>query len=170
MSDKRTTLLDTLADYVLAHGLAGASLRPMARAAGTSDRMLLYYFPDKDALIGAVLTHIAERLMALFGDVSALPKRPRAELTGLLYEQMTSEAVWPYARLWLEIAALAAGGDERLKSIGGAIGHSFLDWGAAQLDCPDADRPAEAARLLIGIEGRILLKSLGLDAVVETAG
>jgi AcrR family transcriptional regulator len=49
--DRLSLLLDRLADYVLAHGLTASSLRPLARAAGTSDRMLLYYFADKDAVM-----------------------------------------------------------------------------------------------------------------------
>ena len=38
----RTRLLDRLAAHVIAHGLSAASLRPLAKAAGTSDRMLMY--------------------------------------------------------------------------------------------------------------------------------
>ena len=48
-SDKRAALIDKLADHVLADGLLHASLRPLAKAVGTSDRMLLYYFKDKDS-------------------------------------------------------------------------------------------------------------------------
>ncbi|WP_421791321.1 TetR family transcriptional regulator [Hyphobacterium sp.] len=169
MIDKRTALLDKLSDYVLAHGIGAASLRPMAKAAGTSDRMLLYYFPDKDALIEAVLTHIAGRLMAVFGDPADLEKLPLEPLTEKIYSQMISEPVWPYARLWLEMTALAASGDEKLKAIGGAIGRGFLEWGAGQLDCAEADRAGEAARLMIGVEGRLVLKSLGLDDVNAAA-
>ena len=43
----RENLLPLLAAYVLEHGLAGLSLRPLAAAAGTSDRMLLYHFASK---------------------------------------------------------------------------------------------------------------------------
>ena len=48
--DRRGELLDRMAAHLLAHGLEGANLRPLARAAGTSDRMLLYYFADKEEL------------------------------------------------------------------------------------------------------------------------
>ena len=47
----KETLLPLLAGHVLAHGLGEASLRPLAKAAGTSDRMLLYHFGTKEALI-----------------------------------------------------------------------------------------------------------------------
>jgi len=47
----RDSLLPLLAAHVLTHGLGQASLRPLARAAGTSDRMLLYHFGSKEALM-----------------------------------------------------------------------------------------------------------------------
>ena len=49
----KDSLLPLLTAHVLAHGLGGASLRPLAKAAGTSDRMLIYHFGTKEALIRA---------------------------------------------------------------------------------------------------------------------
>ena len=53
-----------MADHLLAAGLTGVNLRALAAAAGTSDRMLLYYFTDKDELLAATLACIAARLTA----------------------------------------------------------------------------------------------------------
>ncbi|MEM7525681.1 MAG: TetR family transcriptional regulator, partial [Pseudomonadota bacterium] len=64
-TDKREALLDALADAVLANGLDAASLRPLAKAVGTSDRMLLYYFADKTALLTATFDRVLARLMPL---------------------------------------------------------------------------------------------------------
>lgn len=50
----KQTLLPKLAAHVLRHGLGSASLRPLAKAAGTSDRMLIYHFGSKDALVAAL--------------------------------------------------------------------------------------------------------------------
>lgn len=47
---RRQAALERMADHVLAAGLRGASLRPLAQVAGTSDRMLLYYFTNKGEL------------------------------------------------------------------------------------------------------------------------
>ena len=41
---RRDELAEAATDYVLEHGLIGLSLRPLAAALGTSDRMLLYHF------------------------------------------------------------------------------------------------------------------------------
>ena len=50
MTERRAELAEAATDYVLEHGLIGLSLRPMAAALGTSDRMLLYHFADKSDL------------------------------------------------------------------------------------------------------------------------
>ena len=168
--DKRSELLDKLTDHVLAEGLLNASLRPLAKAVGTSDRMLLYYFKDKDELIEAVLDRIAARITMILEQSSAPEPLPLDVLAPLLVESMKSELFWPYLRLWLEVAALSAGGDPLYRSCGERIGRGFVAWGATQLAAPDeAARARDAAQLLVQVEGSVLLRSLGLDDVVDLA-
>ncbi|MGW1987900.1 TetR/AcrR family transcriptional regulator [Streptomyces collinus] len=52
---KRRALLDRVRAYVLHNGLTDLSLRPLAQALGTSDRMLLYYFGTKERLVAEVV-------------------------------------------------------------------------------------------------------------------
>ncbi|MEU9480011.1 TetR/AcrR family transcriptional regulator [Streptomyces sp. NPDC048191] len=52
---KRRDLLEQVRAYVLGNGLADLSLRPLARALGTSDRMLLYYFGTKERMVAEAL-------------------------------------------------------------------------------------------------------------------
>ena len=79
---------------------------------------------------------------------------------------MLADAMWPYMRLWLEIASLAARGDAFYRSVGEQIARGFLAWGASQLDSAnETERAADAATLLIMTEGMVLLKSVGLDDV-----
>jgi AcrR family transcriptional regulator len=164
--DRRAALLDRLADHVLREGLLASSLRPLAQAAGTSDRMLLYYFKDKSDVIAAVLGHIAARLTLLLDAQTSAVPLPLDRLRAHLWTSLSAEALWPYMRLWLEIAAMSARGDPLLGAVGQAIGRGFLAWGAAQLDCPvEAERERQAAQLLVSIEGMVLLKAIGLDDV-----
>ena len=58
---RRAAVLAGAADYVLARGLAGLSLRPLAKALGTSTRMLLYDFGSKEQLIHEILAEIRRR-------------------------------------------------------------------------------------------------------------
>ena len=58
---QREELLERVTDHVLEHGLIGLSLRPVAAAVGTSDRMLIYHFGSRDALVSAVVARTTER-------------------------------------------------------------------------------------------------------------
>lgn len=71
--DRREDLLAQVTDHVLDHGLIGLTLRPVAAAIGTSDRMLIYHFESRDALVSAVVAEAAERAIAA---VSAMPAAP----------------------------------------------------------------------------------------------
>ncbi|WP_046734349.1 TetR/AcrR family transcriptional regulator [Streptomyces humi] len=52
---KRRDLLEQVRAYVMRNGLTDLSLRPLARALGTSDRMLLYYFGTKERMVAEAL-------------------------------------------------------------------------------------------------------------------
>ncbi len=54
--DRRQELLDAATEHVLGHGLIGLTLRPLAAAIGTSDRMLVYHFGTRDALVSEIVT------------------------------------------------------------------------------------------------------------------
>jgi AcrR family transcriptional regulator len=59
-------LLELAYAYVLAHGLASLSLRPLATAIGSSPRVLLFLFGTKDGLLRALLARArAEELELL---------------------------------------------------------------------------------------------------------
>lgn len=158
-SDRRLALIDSMADFVLAKGLAAATLRPLAAAAGVSDRMLLYYFKDKPEVITAVLHCLAQRLTTRLRANTSPHPLPAGRLRRHLFQMTSSDEVWPYMQLWLEIAVRAARGDAFFLAVGHQIGQDFLAWIAAQLE---GASQTEAVRLLTLVEGRLLLKSIGL--------
>jgi AcrR family transcriptional regulator len=71
--NRREDLLAQATDHVLEHGLIGLTLRPLAAAIGTSDRMLIYHFESRDALVSAVVAEATERAIEV---VEALPAAP----------------------------------------------------------------------------------------------
>jgi AcrR family transcriptional regulator len=167
---RRAEILERLADHVLAHGLSASSLRPLAKAAGTSDRMLLYYFADKAEMMTATLGVIAMRIMAAMEARKAPQPLPFEQLQPIMLDAMVDEEMWPFMRVWLEIASLAANGDAFYRAVGEQLGRGFLAWGAAQIDAPDeAQRQGQAAQLLLMAEGMVVLKSIGLDGDARTA-
>jgi AcrR family transcriptional regulator len=164
---RRADIVERLADYVLANGLSASSLRPLAKAAGTSDRMLLYYFKDKAEIITAVLQLVSARLLEMLGEHTAPAPLPINDLRRQFADILFVDDLWPYMRIWLEVASKAAMGDAYYRTVGEQIGRGFLEWGKAQLKSDnEAQRDIDAAKLLVSIEGMLVLKSLGLDDVV----
>jgi AcrR family transcriptional regulator len=72
-SARRRRLLDAAYAYVLEHGLAGMSLRPLAAATGTSPRVLLYLFGSKDELVREILAKGRQEELRLVAEVLAEP-------------------------------------------------------------------------------------------------
>lgn len=167
--DRRAALLDRMADHLLDHGLDGASLRPLAAAAGTSDRMLLYYFADKEELLAAVLEHVAGRMAASLGQAGDGP-RPYPELLAEVVGSVRSPAFRPYMHLWIDLAAQAARGREPYRRIAGRIADGFLAWVAQRLRPADeAAREREAALLLATVDGLALLDAVGRKEAADAA-
>ena len=124
---RRDAVIERLANHILEHGLAGASLRPLAAAAGTSDRMLLYYFADKDELLTETLARITgrlrDRLNAMLPPSALLSYAP---LLDALWSAIGSSELAPTMRLWLELAAGAGRAREPERSVAGAILDGFV--------------------------------------------
>jgi len=64
-------LLDACTDYALEHGLPDR-LAPLAAAAGTSSRMLIYHFETRDGLLREVLGRARQRQVEVFTDLLRL--------------------------------------------------------------------------------------------------
>ena len=169
-AERREQLLDKVADHLLVAGIAGSSLRPLAEAVGLSDRMLLYYFKDKEDVIAGGLARVAERLTVRLEAATASTQMPLDQLRSRLADLLLDDAIWPYMQLWLEMASLSARGEEPFRTVGKSLGEHFLEWGSAQLaSANEVDRARDAIHLLASLEGLVLLKSLGLDEALRGA-
>ena len=167
--DRREAALERMADHLLLEGLGGASLRPLAAAAGTSDRMLLYYFKDKDELLTATLGRVTARLARLLDD-AAPGQKPFATLLAELWAAFRSPALQPYMRLWIELAARAARNETPHRVIAGEIADRFHAWAADRLQVErEADRLPLAALLLATVDGLALLDAVGRGAMANNA-
>ena len=164
---RRAEIAEKLADFVLAYGLSAASVRPLAEAAGLSDRMLMYYFPDKTAVMAATLQVVAARMTAMLEAVIAPDPMPYDPLKERLARVVMDDQAWPFFALWLEVVAAAGRGDPLYRQVGEQLGRGFLDWVTAQLK--SREKGVESARLFAAIEGMIVLKAVGLGVVAEAS-
>lgn len=66
-SRRERDLLEAAYQYVLGNGLADMSLRPLAKAIGSSPRVLLFLFGSKEGLIRALLARAREEELGYLG-------------------------------------------------------------------------------------------------------
>ena len=79
MSERRQELIGKALDYMVARGVAGLTLRPLAGAIGTSARLLVYHFGSKDGLITAVMDEVRARAQGSFAEAVARPGKGAAK-------------------------------------------------------------------------------------------
>jgi AcrR family transcriptional regulator len=109
VDDRRRELLDGATLWATEHGLATLSLRPVAKAIGTSDRMLIYWFGSRDGLLAAIAEHAGDTLSAFLPtpDLDAPPPSSVAWLDQC-WTLFTDPGLRPGMALLFELDALGA--------------------------------------------------------------
>lgn len=123
--DRPIELLDAIGSYLVKQGLANLSLRPLAKAVGSSPRVLLYYFGSKEALIINALAHIRARQQS---DFDRLPNSPGDHPSGinrLVWIYLASPDFEPHFRLFLEAYSLSL---RHPKKFAAYLQHTVEDW------------------------------------------
>ncbi len=108
MRTRKKQLQDAALEYLLEHGVAKLSLRPLAAKLGTSPRMLMFHFKSKEGLLRDVLADLHARLLDSFATVIAA--RPTAEGQAPLkrfWEWANSRKNFRYLRLLYELQIIA---------------------------------------------------------------
>ena len=159
MSDKRTRFRDSVAAHLLTNGLGDSGIRSLARAAGTSDRMLIYYFVTKEDLLRQALGLIVANLSAQLDELIGSHRKSRTRLLEELSTACADPAFFPVMQLWFEIVGLAARDVAPYKEVSQEIAREFIAWIEQHLS---SKQPGDAADLFAHLEGRVLLRVIGL--------
>ena len=107
--NERERLLSLTVDHVLAHGVASLTLRGLATAVGSNNRMLLYYFGSKDQLTIDAL-HSAGSRFPRFRRISHDLRTSSEDLATRLskaWDGISAAETRPFARLFFEVFGLA---------------------------------------------------------------
>jgi len=107
--NRRVELEKAVVSYVLVHGIADLSLRPVAEALGVSTYALVYHFGSKEGLIAAVMARIEEQERTMTGGWSDKPGSVSLAAIMRRYwaEWCLPDERVPYHRLFYEVYALA---------------------------------------------------------------
>lgn len=161
---RRDELLEAATDYVLENGLVGLSLRPMAEALGTSDRMLLYHFGTKDDLVAAIMRASNDRSVAHVGGLPVSGGIREAVLD--LWQAVASSTISPCCRMYVEASALGLLGREPYAGVVAELNAEWMAVLAGHLDASglESQRAKGVARIVDAV-----FMGLTLDAPVDSA-
>jgi AcrR family transcriptional regulator len=145
---RRAELLDRAVDYVCRHGLAELSLRPLAKAIGSSPRVLLYYFDSKEALIVEIIRRGRARQRAMMMELKLGDLSPR-EVARRLWREWSKPEWESLARLSFEVYMLALAEPSRFPDF---LSGSINEW----LDALRGCTKTQATMLIAGFRGFLL--------------
>lgn len=154
---KRAEIVGKLAAHFIEVGLGDTGVRRLAEVAGTSDRMLLYYFENKEEILAAVLGELGggftEVLDAVFGTE---PLRP-ADAVSKIWAMVRDEATAGQLRLWLDLSSRASRGDPFFGAIVEQMAEGWIVWLSGMLDVPAAEKRSLAELIMSAIDGHMVL-------------
>jgi AcrR family transcriptional regulator len=148
---RRDRVLARATDHVLAEGLTGLNLRPLAAALGTSPRMLLYDFGSKQELVAAVLAEARRRGAARLAH--GLPSN------GATFEERL-RAIWawlsaperaPFVRLFFEVHADLLAHPEHYPDQAGAVTEWFGPLGTVFADVATGNDDTATVTLIMAV-------------------
>ncbi|HSH01402.1 MAG TPA: TetR family transcriptional regulator [Anaerolineae bacterium] len=157
---KKEQIVMAITQYLIMEGLGDVGLRQLAAVAGTSDRMLIYYFETKDGLLEQVLEGVAANLAEQLDGVLGEHQREGGVLVAELLALGDSEPFQSVVRLWFEVVGLAVRGQAPYAAIASLIADNWLGWMRGRLV---ADDVGEAERLFAQVEGTLMLRLIGVS-------
>ena len=158
-SARRALLLERCYAYVLEHGLASVSLRPLAAAVGSSPRVLLFLFGSKDGLVRELLARARAEEIELPALGSAGAGLPAAALE--VWEWLAADRHRGLLRLWVESYARSL--IEPDGPWGSFARETVEDW----LALLAAAQPARERQTESGIAQRTLVLALLRGALLD---
>jgi len=106
--ERREELLEKIVDVLLASGISGLSLRPLADSVGSSARLLIYHFGSKEELLASALDRVRSRITTAVGELTAqVSNASLEEFLHMFWKWAIKEPNQRYFRLLFEIDGLA---------------------------------------------------------------
>jgi AcrR family transcriptional regulator len=159
-------LLDRVVDYLTHRGMAELSLRPLAKAVGSSPRVLLYYFGSKEELVVRALARMRERQRVTYERMKSLPYQTPGEACRAIWQHMSAPENMKLFGMSLEIFAMALRQRDRFADYLRASVEDWLGFLSAPLEKKGYSKDearAHATVVLAGFRGFLLDYSASRD-------
>jgi len=157
VSTRKAVLLENLIAYLIRHGVADLSLRPMAAAVGTSARLLIFHFGSKERLLIEALEEVQARLQRSLADLLAGESGvARAAPLRLFWDWALKEPNFPQLRMLYQLQILAA---QDHRTYGRYLKRNSLNWlELVQAALKPSQRSTTLATLIVAVFDGLLIE------------
>ena len=150
-------------------GLSQLTFGRLAKRLGVSDRVVVYYFPSKDDLIGEVLLGLGTQLQIALAPAFATPAANHVEMLRAAWPVLARSEHDPGFALFFEAGGLAAAGREPYRSLVPQLVTAWVEWAAGLIVGTPARRRDEAAAAIATIDGLLLFRQLAGSKAADQA-
>ncbi len=165
----REEILEGALALALEEGLGQLTFGRVASRLGISDRMVVYYLPSKDDLVGEVLGALATRLMERLAPAFATPSADHLQLARRAWPLLAHPDADPVFALFFEANGSAAVGREPYRSIVGELVEGWVAWAATLVEGRPQRRRAEAEAAIALLDGLLLLRGVAGPEAADRA-
>lgn len=165
----KAEILDGALATAFDDGLSQLTFGRVARRLGISDRIVVYYFPTKDDLIGEVLYAVAAQLQQTLAPTFSTPVADHLELLRGAWPMIARPEADPIFSLFFEAAGFAAAGREPYRSVVPPFVEAWIAWASEFIRGTPARRRAEAEVAIAVIDGLLLVRQLVGPEVADRA-
>lgn len=142
--------------FAAAEGIAGKSLREIARGADTSHRMLLYHFGSREGLLAEIVAAIEAAQRTVMVALAEQAKTPRELMLGL-WAQVSRDELRPFVKLFFEVFGLVAQGAPGTEGLRETLTQPWLTDAAEVAKAIGVDSDPAELRVGVAVSRGLLL-------------
>jgi len=156
----REQMLERAVELALAQGVGALTFGRLAKRMGTSDRVIVYYFPSKTTLVSDVLVEIGNQLQAVLAQAFTEPATGHRQLARAAYGVLARDDTDAIFAVYFEACGLAAAGAQPYRDLAAALVDGWVGWLSGFFRGNPKQRRAEAEATLALIDGVLLMRQL----------
>jgi AcrR family transcriptional regulator len=171
--DPRQRLLEAAIDHIATRGITDLSLRELAAAIGTSHRMLIHHFGNREGLWVEVIRAVEQRQRDALAEIVPDPAASGGEAMRQWWRHISDPSLWPNERLFFEVYGQALQGRPGTTELLEGIVDAWVEPAAEGFVAFGMEREEALAQARLGIavsRGLLLdLLATGDRAAVDAA-
>lgn len=165
----REQILEGAVQVALDDGIGSLTFGRLAKRLGTSDRVIVYYFPSKATLVADVLTEIGNRLQLVLARAFTGPAAGHQQMAKAAYGVLAREDSDAIFAVYFEACGLAAAGAAPFRELATALFDGWVGWMSGFFRGNPEKRRSEAEATLALVDGLLLMRQLAGPQAADRA-